>query len=216
MIARSLLDGPKKLIEIKEKTKLDAVDLNEAIKGLIKLRVVETVGQKYKLIDAVTKALSGVCKFEAIFIIEGVAGTEEVVKKRMKILEEKIRLKIKPKKIYIAEPVFEDKQWSMFIEFTSEFKNIHELISAIVNYGPSSVEILRPQSVELDSYNLQRLSSDLTSAVHYYATVILNATLYIEKLRGEVARLQDELAKTLQEKKQKSPKNSTSKAKKSA
>jgi len=212
MVARALLDSPKRLDEIREKTNLDAVDLNEALKGLIQLRVVELKDDKYKLMDIITNTLSKKGSFEANFMIEGISSDREVLKQRMKVMEEKIRLKIRPLKIEMAKPVENEKMWSMFIEFNAQFRDLHSLVDAIINYGPSSVELLKPEKAELDQYHLQSLISDITSAVHYYASVILNATLLLQKSRNEVILLQNELAKTLQKNTEKAPKNSTSKA----
>ena len=151
---------------------------------------------------------------EAVFIVEGISTEKEVLQKRMKILEEKIRLNLKPKEIDSVEPLQDKNQWSMFIEFTAEFRDIHTFLGAIVNYGPSSVEVIKPDHIELDSYHLQKLVSDFTSAIHYYTSVILNATLLISSLKQEKARLDQELAKTLQSESSKASKNSTSKAQK--
>jgi len=215
LIARSLLDGPKTLMEIKKKVDMEATDLNESLKQLIKVRVVERDGEKYNLIEEVTKALDQNQAFEAVFIIEGISPEKDILEKRMKVMEEKIRLHLKPKEIDVAKPIQDEKQWSMFIECTVGFKGIHEFFNAIVSYGPSSVEVIKPKSVELDSYNLQRLISDLTSTIHYYTSVILNSSLVITKLKQENAKLRNDLAKTLQSEKQKPSKNSTSKAIKS-
>jgi len=215
LIARSLLDGPKTLMEIKKKVDMDATDLNEGLKQLIKVRVVERDGEKYNLIEEVTKALDQNQAFEAVFIIEGISPEKDILEKRMKVLEEKVRLHLKPKEIDIATPIQDENQWSMFIECTIGFKGIHELFNAIVSYGPSSVEVTKPNNVELDSYNLQRLASDLTSTIHYYTSIILNSSMVITKLKQENAQLKNDLAKTLQSETQKTSKNSTSKATKS-
>ena len=191
-VTKCLLARSKTLEEIRDETKLSAIEVNEAIKTLTKLKLIEkTDNNKYKLIDYITEkikegktkmAKSDEIVFKANLIIEGAGEIKEQVEKQISILEEKLRkepykfLKIEKSTVELVENTY-----CMFIDVDVEVPRFKDLIYLIITYGPSSVELLEPARVELSLGEAQDLLNSIVSTVHYYVTYILQLHLRNKK-----------------------------------
>ncbi len=175
-IAKLLLEKPMTLEELREKSGLSASAVNDALAGLVKLRVVERVENKYKLIDLIEKKLKPQVEdnVRAVLIIEGISPEKEALEKQMALLEDKIKLE--PMKIIRfekGEVEKQDEDYSSFFEIEAWFSSLEDLFKVIINYGPSSVHLLEPKSFSLKANEAQSLVNTVVSAVHYYTSLII-------------------------------------------
>lgn len=199
-IAKKLLEEPKKIEQLRKELDLNAKQLNEELKKMINLGVVEREGEKYKLIEYIEKKMGKGPKLEGEYIIRLIieaSGKEpEAVEKEMDILEEK--LKKEPYKILEYEKADveteeiekekengekeKEKSASTFIEAKITVPKFTDALYLIMSYGPSSVEVLRPEEVDLKLEEFQKSLNDLASAVNYYTGIIYQLR---EELRKE-------------------------------
>lgn len=180
-IAKFLLEGSKTVLEIREKTGLTLPEVNEALKKLITLRVAEKTDEdKYKLISYVEEQIKGFKgevkqNYRAMMIIEALSMGKEALEKQLGLLEEKLkREKIKIIKMKTAEAQQQGENYTSYIELECYTTDFSDLMTIIINYGPSSVELLEPKEVKLNLTQAQNTLNEVISAVHYYVALILS------------------------------------------
>jgi len=179
-IARSLLKKEKTVEELREELNIPANKLNEELKVLIKLRLVEkTENNKYKLIDYVLKGVNMPKKevegqYKVNMIIEGLSTDEKALEKEMEVLEKKLKNEkyaiLKFEKSDIAK---EKDNYTQFFNVDVSVPEFSDIVYLIIQYGPSSVELLEPTEVRLDLTQAQEVLNEIASAVHYYVSFIL-------------------------------------------
>lgn len=179
-IARSLLKKEKTVEELREELNIPANKLNEELKVLIKLRLVEkTENNKYKLIDYVLKGVNMPKKevegqYKVNMIIEGLSTNEKALEKEMEVLEKKLKNEkyaiLKFEKSDIAK---EKDNYTQFFNVDVSVPEFSDIVYLIIQYGPSSVELLEPTEVRLDLTQVQEVLNEIASAVHYYVSFIL-------------------------------------------
>lgn len=179
-IAKSLLEEPKTIEQLREQLGLDASTLNKELAELLKLRVIERKEEKYKLIDIVEKAVKGATskpiegKFQTHFIIEATSQDKESVEKQLSLLEEKIKKEnVRVDELKKLDAIENKGFYNAYIETTISTDSLFDMISFIINYGPSSVEVIKPKSIELKAKQLQDIQQEISSAVYYYTTLII-------------------------------------------
>ena len=72
----------------------------------------------------------------------------------------------------IAETKQVEKMWSTFIEAELEFKDIKTLFSFNFTFLPSSIEVLEPEKIELDTNEFSDIINTLQAKLHEYTTVL--------------------------------------------
>lgn len=184
-IARTLLEEPKTIEELRKELDIDAKQLNEELKEMINLKVVELKNDKYKLIDYIegqTKKEEVEGKYTIRFMIEGSSKNKEAVEAEMDKLMKKIKdepykkLKLRkesPEKKTIEKNGEKQETYSAFIETEVSTPKLSDIVYLIVNYGPSSVEVLEPESTEVKIDELQKSLNNMASGIHYYIGLIL-------------------------------------------
>ncbi|RLG21666.1 hypothetical protein DRN74_02065 [Candidatus Micrarchaeota archaeon] len=183
-IARSLLKGPKTIEELRKDLNMPTDEILKHLKELIKLKVVEKSGfpTKYKLLDVIVNRVKSGKEsrlsdypYEVLMIIEGMSSDKEALEKQMQMLKEKIESEkgIDIIKLNLADVVKNENNFTTFISLQFGCETFADLIRMIIQYGPSSVEILAPQEAELSIREMQEISNDVMSAVHYYITLIV-------------------------------------------
>jgi|GEM_PF-1204837 len=200
-IAKKLLEEPKKVEELRKELELNVKELNEELKKMINLGVVERKGDKYKLIEYIEKEMGKGPKLEGDYIlrliIEASGKEPKAVEEEMNILEEK--LKKEPYKILEyekadveTEEIEKDKEngekekeksASTFIEAKITVPRFTDALYLIMSYGPSSVEVLKPEEIDLKIEEFQKSLNDLASAVSYYTGIIYQLKEELQKER---------------------------------
>ena len=179
-IARSLLKKDKTIEELREELGVPANRLNEELKTLIQLKLVEkTDNNKYKLIDYVLKGVvmpkkevEG--KYKVNMIIEGLSSYEGALEKEIEVLEKKLKNeKYKILKFEKSDIAKEKDNYTQFFNVDISVPEFSDIVYLIVQYGPSSVELLEPTEVKLNLSEAQEVLNEIASAVHYYVSFIL-------------------------------------------
>lgn len=101
-------------------------------------------------------------------IIEMGGKPKEHVEKTLKDYVEKIK---KEKHIEVIDEEFEDPEekdnmFTAFADLTFWIKDINQLIGFCFDYMPSSVEIVEPESLKMESKSLTDLFNDLQARLH--------------------------------------------------
>jgi hypothetical protein len=93
----------------------------------------------------------------------------------MEVLENKLKAEkftlLKFEKSDIAK---EKDNCTMFFNVDLSVPEFSDIVYLIVQYGPSSVELIEPEKVELDLSQTQTVLNEIASAVHYYVSLILH------------------------------------------
>ena len=199
-IGAVLLKGPKTAEEIAEELGEDIHDVLDALKELIVLRLVVKEGTppKYSLAPHIKEAVkteegNGIL-IHAVIEVEGVE--EDLVKKGLeKIVEnlEKERgLVVKHSAISDIEKDEETNIYYGHVDVTLMFPGIEPLIYFLFFYGPSVVEVLTTERINVDPGDLQRAVVLAANMIHGYVT-------YITRLmtRKELEEFNRELYKRL-------------------
>ncbi len=181
-ISKSLLNEPKTIEELREELDMDAQQLNQELKEMINLDVIEKQGEEYKLINYIEEKageqeIEG--KYTIRLIIEGSSKSEKAVESEMDNLEK--QLKNEPFKILEferAEPETTENEegeetTTTFMEVEFSVPRLSNLVYLVSNYGPSSIEVLEPQETEVTIEELQKSLNNLASSIHYYVSLIL-------------------------------------------
>ncbi len=193
-VSQLLLKGPKNVDEIRKDIGLNANEVNDALKNLIKLKLVERHGDKYRLIEYVVKGTLGATtptgdeKFKFHMIIEAISQEKESLVKQCDILEDRFK---KEKNVAIfrferAEPKQNGDLWSAYFDTTIGTKKFKDIVNVIINYGPSSVEMLEPEKLEMNLQETHDTLNEVSSAVHYYITFILGLQQKLMEMKQEL------------------------------
>lgn len=113
-------------------------------------------------------------------IIEIAGFPEEHVKKTMEMVMDNLSkeksVQILKKMIAPIEKI--EKMWSTFAELELKFENLEEVNDFCFNYMPSSIEIIEPVKLNIDSIEISNLLNDLLAKLH-------NFTMFIKNLQAE-------------------------------
>ena len=101
-------------------------------------------------------------------IIEIVGKPKEHIEKALKVVVEKIKeekdIKIVEEQIFNAEK--QEEMFNVFAELGILFNNMQALIEFCFDFMPSSIEILDPEKISLDSNKFAGLINDLLAKLH--------------------------------------------------
>jgi len=109
---------------------------------------------------------------------EVLAVSEDVVKESLKKHIEKFssdeRAKVYKKDIAEIQEVENpmknvEKGFSQFCEINMIVKNMDNIIQLVIEYGPSSIEILRPNKLEIDIGEAQNILNTVANMMHTFA-----------------------------------------------
>ncbi|MEM0372446.1 MAG: hypothetical protein QXO69_01195 [archaeon] len=197
-IAKLLLAHPKTAEELRKESSLTLPQVNEALKKLIKLRLVErTEDEKYKLVSIVEQGVRGKSAGEVIdnyrvkLTIEALSQSKEALEKQMELLESKLRSeRVRVHSLERASAEQQGENFTSFISLDCSATSFSDVINLIINYGPSSIELVKPKEVRLSLSEAQEALNEVASAVHYYISLILS--LKYAELMQKKTKSQDE------------------------
>lgn len=201
-IARLLLKEPKTVEEIREESGISAGDINKALNKLLKLKVVERVDSKYKLINYVVRgvmkgsksskagAVGSEGKYRIRMIVEASSPDKEALDKQCEILEKRF----KDEKFEIldfekSEIKKQDDSYTSFFDTEIVVPNFKDVIYLIFNYGPTFVELLEPQKIELNIAESQEALNEVASIVNYYVSFIFQLQQKLQETQGKVGQM---------------------------
>ena len=101
----------------------------------------------------------------------------EAEKKKFKIVE-----------IDVNKPELneESKLYSGFLDMEVKFSSVETLLSFIIDYTPTSIEILEPQELDLDSLEFSNILNDMSSS-------LLKTNIELMKYKQAAAMMHKEL-----------------------
>ncbi|MBI4439626.1 hypothetical protein HY638_01520 [Candidatus Woesearchaeota archaeon] len=82
-----------------------------------------------------------------------------------------------------AEPLEKGSLWSTFVELEMAVDGITELVGFCFDYMPSSVDIIKPESISLTSRSFNAILNDLQAKLHNVDMVAKNRAAEIDLLR---------------------------------
>lgn len=125
-------------------------------------------------------------ELEAICIIELVGAPKEHVEEVMNKVVEKIKGSFKVIRYNIFETKQLDKFWSTFTEVTINFEKLEDLFGFCFDYMPSSVEIIKPDKLDINNNNVNELLNDMVGRLHEYDMLMKNLKAANSLLKKEI------------------------------
>jgi hypothetical protein len=112
------------------------------------------------------------------FAIEALGVNKDVVESSLKRHIEKLK-NVKDAYVYetnfgeikhVENPIKDVKEgYSQIVEIKLLVKNLSILLSIVITYGPSAIEILGPNKKEIDISEIQNIANMLAGIVHQFA-----------------------------------------------
>lgn len=144
-----------------------------------------------KNINVKDKVDKGAIHLRAIFEIFG--KPKENVDDAIKLLVEKLKTmdqyKIILEKYFDAKEV--ENMWSNFVELEILAKDLNSVIDLVIDYLPSSIEIIEPENVTLNANDMAGVLNDLSVRIieinQEYQKAIIQSNIMRDKLNQVVA-----------------------------
>ncbi|MBI4018380.1 MAG: hypothetical protein HY368_02125 [Candidatus Aenigmarchaeota archaeon] len=117
--------------------------------------------------------------YEAVFLIEALSANEDILTRTLKDHVDKFS---RTPDTVIYETNYSDVQkvekpfkgietgYSQYVEVKFVTKTLFLLLNAVILYGPSSVEVLRPNSREIKIDEVQNIVNVLAGVLHQFAS----------------------------------------------
>ena len=120
--------------------------------------------------------------FQVIAIHE--EATKKALEEHVQNLDHDKRIKLYKKKfedvLRLDNPEGQIKQaFSQICEITSVAKNFDELVQIMIEYGPSSVELLEPQNVKIPAGEAQSILNTISEIMHKFAAAGLGGMIFV-------------------------------------
>ncbi len=178
-IAVELLNGNKTVQELSQILKIHEDDIKDSLNLMKELKLVSEKNEKFSLSEKIVKDLKNrqnlmeqdPFDIRISAIIEMQAVEKDLLQKTVNDLEKAIK-KEKRFTVYSTN-VDEVKEldtgyYSTLIDLNLTLKDFRSLIYFIYFYGPSSVEILRPNELKIKADDLQEGLMDALEMIHKY------------------------------------------------
>jgi hypothetical protein len=129
-------------------------------------------------------------KIIAQFIVEISGKPKEKVDQALEIIGKKLEENFKVQNIEIekSEPDENNVMFHGLIDVSIKFNEIKEILNFIIDYTPTSIEIIEPEELELNNSDLNEILNDLSN-------MILKNTNELRMLRATVHHLNSKLNK---------------------
>lgn len=106
-------------------------------------------------------------------------------------LKEEKDIKLLNKNSYDSEQQ-ENGLWSIFSEIELETNDLQRLLDVCFDYMPSTIEILEPAGMEVDSEKMGEILNDLMAKLHRYDMLVKNFNAENRLLKGKMEKLRQE------------------------
>jgi hypothetical protein len=180
-IALLLLNEPKTEEELNKQLNIPYDKLTHELKTMLKLNLIQKEGYptKYRLRKDIVEKIQERKKISEIdafkirvsAIIEFKAIEESLLKRHVKKIAQALK---KEKNITIydieeAEVIKEDEMYSAYLDINFTVKNFSALIKFLFYYGPTNIEVLRPNKIEISQFEFQEGLIELSDIFQKYA-----------------------------------------------
>ncbi|MCX8158232.1 MAG: hypothetical protein N3D73_01045 [Candidatus Diapherotrites archaeon] len=204
-IALSIMHKPKTAEELVKELGVSYDELIEELKQMLSLKLITASGHplKYSIAKGIQEAIEkrneiaekDPYKIRLNIIIEAQSLDKDLLLREMKGIEEALR-KEKDYNVYdsiVGEPIKRDNDYySCFLEVELSVKDFSAMVKLMYFYGPVSVEVLKPEKLELKASELQDGLLLMLGMIQAYNTTML-------KLMNK-AELEDFYRKVIQKK----------------
>ncbi len=184
-LASRLVSQPKTLEELGKETGIPLDEVQQDIKSLLGLKVVEKQGgfpTRYALKKDISEeverrkqlAENDKNKIQLHAIIETQSIEPELLKKQSIKLGEAIQQEpdFLVYTLTHASTLKQDEMYSSFIDLTLSVKDFKALVKFMHYYGPTTIEVLKPAKLELDAHDLQEGLLDMAQMIHRYSALL--------------------------------------------
>jgi translation elongation factor EF-G len=113
---------------------------------------------------------------------------EDALEQTIKKFENEDKIKILKSKTFESKKL-DNGFWSAFAEIEFKADNIQEVLDVCFDYTPSSLEILEPAGLEVDTAYLASLFNDLLAKIHQFVAIIKNLEAERYLLKQELDKL---------------------------
>ncbi len=118
--------------------------------------------------------------FEVLGTSEGIV--KDSLKKHIEKISSDERAKLYKQNLFeiqeVENPVKNVKKgFSQFCELNLIVKNMDNLVQLVIEYGPSSIEILRPNKLEIDIGEAQNILNSIANMMHTFAAAGLGGII---------------------------------------
>ncbi len=168
---------PRTLEEIVRETGFEEEKVKEILAKFDKMGLLKKGGkpQKFVLIEYIQERLDvkEEYPFEFVCFIEATGFDRKSVEDSLKFLKEKIEKE--PVQIIeseFGEPIENEGMWTGYIHLRVSAKTFRDIVYFIFNYGPSSLELLKPDRYEFSMEEMHDILNDIAGGVHHYISYI--------------------------------------------
>lgn len=127
-------------------------------------------------------------KIQAKIVIEILGTPKEHVEHTMKMIVEKLKnekeVKLLRETTYEAEQI--KKLWSTFSDLEIEVEDVSKLVDVSFDYMPSSIEILEPHKMDIETTKLSDLLNDLLAKLHKVDMLLKNTMAENKMLKQQI------------------------------
>jgi hypothetical protein len=168
---------PKTLEEIVKETGFEEEKVKEILAKFDRMGLLKKGGkpQKFVLIEYIQERLDvkEEYPFEFVCFIEATGFDKTSVENSLNFLKEKIEKE--PLQILeseLGEPIENEGMWTGYIHLRASAKTFRDIVYFIFNYGPSSLELLKPNKHEFSMEEMHDILNDIAGGVHHYISYI--------------------------------------------
>jgi len=184
-IAHMLSNGPKTAEELNEKLKIPLNEVSQELKEMMKLKLIRQDGYplKYSLspeIDSKLKERKAIAmedhyKLRLKIITDVQAIDESLAMKSLDEVEKALRNEkdFTVYDLYKAPPTKEGEHYTSYLEGELSVKDFPSLVRLVYFFGPTSIEVLKPEKLEIPVDELQDGLMDMVEMVQSYNYHIL-------------------------------------------
>ncbi|MBU2589212.1 MAG: hypothetical protein KJ939_05690 [Nanoarchaeota archaeon] len=134
-------------------------------------------------------------KIVARIIIEVLGSPKNHIEETMKLIIDKLKeeegINLLKRTTYESEQQ-ENGLWSTFSEVELEVIGIQRLLDVCFDYMPSTIEILDPAGLEIDSNNMAEILNDLMAKLHRYDMLLKNFNAENTILKEKLEKIRQE------------------------
>ncbi|MFH0954731.1 MAG: helix-turn-helix domain-containing protein [Candidatus Micrarchaeota archaeon] len=202
-LALHLINAPKTADELAKVSGCSSGKIANELKELVKLDLVEKKDgfpTRYSLKKEIAEELSRrkeIAEKDKFGLrvratIELKAIEPELLKKQLDKLGEAIQNdpEFTVYNISKATTLKDDDWYSTFLDLTIGIKDFKTLVKFMYYYGPSSIEVLKPSTIQFDGHDLQEGLLDMAQMIHAYSNQLVKLMN-----RTEIERLNRQLYK---------------------
>ncbi len=180
-VAKALIDGPKGLEELESELGVPREEIKKALDELMKFGVVRLSKDKYRLAEAVRRGLKTgqtikpeEYKFRAYIIIEGISENKAVLEQAQEAVLNAFKNdpRFEILDLNVEEVIENEGVFTSMFEAEVVTKTFHDLVYLVLNYGPSSVELIEPASFEIKASEAQAILVDIAEVIQMYTQTI--------------------------------------------